>query len=120
MAAGSSPLFKIAHFDQIDPVPCPCGQSRRAFVDPDNSVASIHYVEIREDAQTHYHKKLTEIYLILETEGECYLELDGERHEVRPMSTVLIKPGCRHRAVGKMKIVNMPVPTFDPADEWFD
>ena len=120
MAAGSSPLFKIAHFDQIAAVPCPCGQSRRAFVDPDNSVASIHYVEIREDAQTHYHKKLTEIYLILETEGECYLELDGERHEVRPMSTVLINPGCRHRAVGKMKIVNIPVPTFDPADEWFD
>lgn len=120
MSDSAPSLFKIAHLHDIDPVPCPCGQSRRAFVDPDNPVASIHYVEIKSDAETHYHKKLTEIYLILETEGECYLELDGERHEVKPMTTILIKPGCRHRAVGKMKIVNVPVPTFDPDDEWFD
>jgi len=26
----------------------------------------------------------------------------------------------RHRAVGKMKIVNIPIPAFDPDDEWFD
>ena len=112
--------FKIAHLNDIDPVRCPCGFTRRAFVEPDNPVASIHLVDIQEDAQTHYHKKLTEIYLILETEGECFMELDGELHPVRPMSTILIKPGCRHKAVGKMKIVNMPVPTFDPHDEWFD
>ena len=36
------------------------------------------------------------------------------------MSSVLIKPGCRHRAVGDLKIVNVPVPAFDPEDEWFD
>ena len=88
--------FKIAHLNDIEPVRCPCGFTRRAFVEPDNPVASIHLVDIQEDAQTHYHKKLTEIYLIL------------------------IQPGCRHKAVGKMKIVNMPVPTFDPEDEWFD
>ena len=39
---------------------------------------------------------------------------------VKPMTSILIKPGCRHRAVGKMKIVNIPVPAFDPRDEWFD
>lgn len=115
-----TPLYQIAHFDEIDAVPCPCGQSRRAFVNSDNTVASIHYVDIDRDARTHYHKKLTEIYLILETEGPCFMELDGELHPVRPLSTVLIKPGCRHRAVGKMKIVNVPVPVFDPHDEWFD
>lgn len=37
-----------------------------------------------------------------------------------PMTTILTKPGCRHRAVGKMRIVNIPIPAFDPADEWFD
>jgi len=26
----------------------------------------------------------------------------------------------RHRAIGKMKIVNIPIPAFDPHDEWFD
>ena len=111
-------LFKISHLGDIDPVPCPCGTSRRAFMDPDNSVASIHLVEIKQDSRTHYHKTLTEIYLILE--GEGHMELDGELYPVKPMSTILIKPGCRHRAIGQMKIVNIPVPKFDPEDEWFD
>jgi quercetin dioxygenase-like cupin family protein len=112
--------FEITRFNEIEPVDCPCGQSRRAFVSPDNPVASIHLVDIAEDSRVHYHKKLTEIYLILETEGECYMELDGEKHPLTPLTTILIKPGCRHRAVGKMKLVNVPVPAFDPKDEWFD
>jgi hypothetical protein len=33
---------------------------------------------------------------------------------------VLIRPGARHRAVGKLRILNIPVPAFDPADEHFD
>ena len=112
--------YMIAQLDEIDSVKCPCGFSRRAFVSPDNPVATIHMVDIDRDAQTHYHKKLTEIYLILETEGDAFMELDGEMIPVKPMTSILIKPGCRHRAVGKMRIVNIPVPAFDPADEWFD
>lgn len=75
-------------------------------------------VDIEIDAQVHYHKKMTEIYLILE--GEGFMELDGERIPVKPMTSIFIKPGCRHRAVGKLKIINVPIPAFDPADEWFD
>jgi mannose-6-phosphate isomerase-like protein (cupin superfamily) len=116
----SSKNYQIAQLDEIPAVPCPCGQSRRAFVGPDNPVATIHMVDIDVDARTHYHKKLTEIYLILDVEGDAFMELDGERIPVKPMTSVLIKPGCRHRAVGKMRIVNIPVPAFDPSDEWFD
>ena len=78
----------------------------------------MHLVKIERDARVHYHKRMTEIYLVLE--GEGFLELDGARVPVRPMTAVFIKPGCRHRAVGKMKILNIPIPAFDPADEWFD
>ena len=60
----------------------------------------------------------TEIYLVLE--GEGHIELDGERYPVKPMTTVLIKPGCRHRAGGELKIANIPIPAFDEDDEWFD
>jgi len=108
----------IAHLDEIEPVRCPCGFSSRAFLRPDNQVASVHLVDIEEDSRAHYHKKLTEIYLFLE--GEGYLELDDERIPVRPMTAVFIKPGCRHRAVGKLKVVNTSIPAFDPNDEWFD
>lgn len=112
--------YQLAQLDELDPVRCPCGFTRRAFVTPDNPVATLHLVQIAVDSRVHYHKKLTEIYLILEVEGEAYMELDGERIPVKPLTAILIKPGCRHRAVGRMRIVNMPVPAFDPHDEWFD
>ena len=66
----------------------------------------------------HYHKKMAEVYYVLEGSGQ--MELDGELFDVKPGVSILIKPGCRHRAIGKMKIINVPVPAFDPDDEWFD
>ena len=110
--------YHVAQLSQIPPQACPCGQARRAFADEPGAVASLHLVDISADARTHYHKRMTEIYLVLE--GEGHLELDGERVPVQPMTAVYIRPGCRHRAVGKMKNINIPVPAFDLADEWFD
>ena len=112
------PNYMIAHMDEVPPIPCPCGSARRAFATDDNSVATLHVVDISADSRIHYHKKMTEIYLVLE--GEGHMELDGDRLPVRPMTSVFIKPGCRHRAVGNMRIVNIPIPAFDPQDEWFD
>ena len=61
---------------------------------------------------------MAEIYYVLEGEGA--IELDGESFPLKPVMAVMIKPGCRHRAVGPLKIINVPVPVFDPEDEWFD
>ena len=110
--------YILAQLDEIEPVRCPCGNARRAFGDDKDGVATIHLVDILEDARTHFHEKMHEIYLVLE--GEGYLELDGDRVPVRPLSAVMIKPGCRHRAVGNLRIINVPVPAFDPSDECFD
>lgn len=110
--------YEVAQLNELDPTRCPCGWSRRAFADPANSKSSVHLVEILEDARTHYHKTLTETYVVLE--GEGWLELDGERIPLKPLTTVKILPGCRHRAVGKLKVLNIVMPVFDPADEWFD
>ena len=110
--------YEVTQLDALDPTRCPCGWSRRAFADPANSQGSVHLVEILEDARTHYHKALTETYIVLE--GEGWLELDGERIPLKPLTAVKIKPGCRHRAVGQLKVLNIVFPDFDPADEWFD
>jgi mannose-6-phosphate isomerase-like protein (cupin superfamily) len=110
--------YHIARVNELPVVACPCGQARRAFVDDPDGVASLHVVEISVDARAHYHKRLTELYYILEGTGE--VELDGERHPVAPGDAILIKPGCRHRAIGKLRVLNVPVPAFDPDDEWFD
>jgi mannose-6-phosphate isomerase-like protein (cupin superfamily) len=110
--------FQIARPADLPAVDCPCGQSRRAFVEDLDGVASLHITDITVDARTHYHKQLTEIYYILEGDGQ--MELDGERHPVRPGDAILIKPGCRHRAIGRLRVIVIPVPAFDPDDEWFD
>jgi mannose-6-phosphate isomerase-like protein (cupin superfamily) len=112
------PNYMIAQFDEIEPVQCLCGFSQRAFIADDNPTATLHIVNVTEDARVHYHKKLTEIYLILE--GTGYMELDGQRVPVKPLTAIFIKPGCRHRAAGKMRIVNICIPAFDAEDEWFD
>ena len=97
---------------------CSCGHTRRAFTEDADKTASLHLVTSHGDARPHYHKQMTEIYYFLEGEGE--IELDGKRYDVRPGTAVLIKPGCRHRAIGRLKFLNLPVPAFDPQDEWFD
>lgn len=112
------PNFMVAQMDEMDSQRCPCGFTRRAFVSEENSVATLHLLDVQADARVHYHKRLTEIYLILE--GQGYLELDDARVPVKPMTAILVKPGCRHRAVGTLRVAIVPVPAFDPADEWFD
>ncbi len=124
MSTAAPRNYRIAQLDEVPAQNCPCGTTRRAFatpeasVAPQASVASIHLLDVSRDARTHYHKTLTEIYLVLE--GEGHLELDGELVPVRPLTAVMIRPGCRHRAIGNLRIINIPVPAFDPSDEWFD
>ena len=110
--------YLVADFSQISPIPCPCGQSKRAFIHDDNKVASIHVVEISKDSRPHFHKKMTEIYYVLKGEGK--LEIDGDTVTLKPGVSVLIPPGKLDRAVGELKILNVPVPAFDPEDEWFE
>ena len=110
--------YNVAHFEQIDPLPCPCGQTRRAFADDPDRIATFHVVQIKADSRVHYHKRLTEIYYVLDGAGR--MELDGEAVPIRPGSVIQIKPLCRHRAVGELKVIVVAIPAFDPADEWFD
>ncbi|MCO6451140.1 MAG: cupin domain-containing protein [Caldilineales bacterium] len=110
--------YQIAQLDNMSPITCSCGFTRRAFIDDPAQLASLHLLDVKTDAQTHYHKKLTEIYFILE--GEGFMELDGERIPVQPSSAILIKPGCRHRAIGQLRVAITAIPAFDPEDEWYD
>jgi len=117
---GSNNPFEIVDVDTLPGTPCPCGVSRRAFLQPGNTVASAHRVDIAVDAKAHYHKRQTEIYYFLECGPDAQMELNGELYPVKPGLAVMIRPGTRHRAVGKMKILNVVVPPFDKRDEWFD
>jgi type 1 glutamine amidotransferase len=117
-AACRSGGYQLRHFSEMASVKCPCGFSRRAFVSPENPLATAHMVDITEDSQSHYHRRLTEIYLIIS--GSGHMEINGEMIAVQPLDVLLIERGCRHRAIGNLRIVNIPIPSFDPSDEWFE
>jgi mannose-6-phosphate isomerase-like protein (cupin superfamily) len=111
---------EVISFDDIPAVPCPCGEARRAFADVAEYPGTVHRTDITADARTHYHKRLTEVYYVLECEPDAAIELDGERVPLQSGSCVLIPPLVRHRAIGPMRVLVIVQPKFDPADEWFD
>lgn len=110
--------YAVTQMADIEPTPCPCGSAKRAFVDDPDQIASMHVTQIKADSKRHYHKLMTELYFVLEGEGT--MELDGDTHAIKPGSAIMIKPGCRHRAVGELTMLIVPIPAFDPSDEWFD
>ena len=109
---------KFIDYSNVEPVNCPCGLARRAFHDRDDVPYTMHVTEILETARSHYHKQLTETYFILECGEGAYLELDDKRVPVVPGVACLIPPGVVHRAVGRMKVLIVVTPKFDPADEF--
>lgn len=114
------PSVEVIRFDDLPAVDCPCGKARRALVDRQDLPYTFHRTEITETARTHYHRTLTETYYILECGPEGALELDGDRITVSSGDCIVIPPGVRHRAIGRMTVLIVVHPKFDPADEWFD
>lgn len=114
------PGYERVDFGLIPPVACPCGAARRAFADVEDFPGTLHVTEISTDARRHYHRRLTETYYFLECEPGAQMELDDQRVDVAPGQAVLIRPGTRHRAIGRMKVLIVVFPKFDPTDEWFD
>ncbi len=111
---------EIVDLTQLPAVACPCGTARRAFADRTEFPGTVHLTDICNEAEVHYHREHTEIYVILECTAEAAIELDGRRHPVRPQMSILIPPGVRHRAVGQMRVLIICSPNFDPSDEHFD
>ncbi|REJ64900.1 MAG: cupin domain-containing protein [Planctomycetota bacterium] len=112
--------YVVADFAEIPGTDCPCGTARRAFAEVADFPATVHRTSIARDAQTHYHRRLTEVYYILECGPDARLQLNDEEIALRQGMCVLIRPGTRHRAIGNMEVLILCLPKFDEADEWFD
>jgi len=113
-----SPSF--AQLDELVALACPCGWARRAFADQPELPATVHLTEITCQARAHYHRRQTEVYVVLQCDSNAAIELDGVLHPVKPFSSILIPPGVRHRGVGEMKVLIYCTPKFDSSDEYFD
>lgn len=79
---------------------------------PLGPAAWAHAVDI-DGAKPHYHLRSTELYYVLEGEGEVLL--DGQAHPVREGSLVHIPPGVVHGAKGRMRVLVVGIP--DIADD---
>jgi len=110
--------WRIVEFAELPVVGCPCGTTQRAFGDVAEFPGSIHLTRISEDAQAHFHKRLTETYYIVECGPDAAMQLDAETVPLRAGMCVMIPPGVVHRAIGRMTVLNIVFPKFDPADEW--
>jgi mannose-6-phosphate isomerase-like protein (cupin superfamily) len=112
--------YELIDFASLPGTPCPCGTARRAFTETEDFPGTIHVTEIELDNTLHYHKKLTETYYFLKCEPDAKMQLNDDIIDVHPGSCIMIRPGTRHRAIGRMKVLIVVYPKFDPADEWFD
>lgn len=116
----AKPPYELVDFATIPGVQCPCGTARRGLADVEDYPGTIHVTEISLNARLHYHKRLTETYYFLECEPGAQMQLGDELLDVHPGMCVMIRPGTRHKAIGRMKVLIVVYPKFDCADEWFD
>ena len=84
-ARSTQPGYELVDFAQLPGTPCPCGTARRAFVDAEDFPATIHVTEISIDSKKHYHRRLTEVYYILECGPDARMELDDATIPLRPV-----------------------------------
>ena len=113
------PTYRVVDFAELPGVPARCGTARRAFADVPEYPGTIHVTDIALDAVTHYHR-LDRDLLHPRMRPRSEDGTDGDSLPVRPGVYIMIPPGVRHRAVGRMRVLIVVFPKFDPADEWFD
>ncbi len=96
-----------------------CGNRYRLISHEDKDVAAWSHVVDIDGSKAHYHKTGTELYYVLELEGEGSVVLDGESFAVFKGSMVHIPPGIVHGAIGRMRILVVGIPDIDDDDIFF-
>ena len=107
----------VRHAQDATTEPSTCGVRHRLISQGDEGVAAwAHTVELQ-DGKAHYHKRATELYYVLEGEGQ--IDLDGQSHPLKPGSIVHIPPGVIHGTRGKMKALIIGMPDIRDDDVYF-
>lgn len=111
--------YLVRRLQDAPVVPCPCGSSTRLLTRADGPEINVHVTFIQ-DSVRHYHLNCTEVYYVLEGEGD--LELGDDTIAIEPGMMVRIDPGTRHRLRSERGVLTMVIgtPALDPEDEYFD
>jgi mannose-6-phosphate isomerase-like protein (cupin superfamily) len=113
----AKPIPVLRHESDVPREKSACGHRCRLLSQGDKDLAAwAHAVDI-DGARPHYHKIATELYYVLEGEGQVIL--DGDVQDVRKGTMVHIPPGVVHEAAGKMRILVIGIPDIDDSDVYF-
>jgi quercetin dioxygenase-like cupin family protein len=94
-----------------------CGWRLRLISKEDEGAAVWAHVVDIDGAKPHYHKKSTELYYVLEGEGEIIL--GDKKEKINKGAIVQIPPGVVHGAVGKMRVLVIGIPDIDEKDIFY-
>ena len=108
--------FTVRRPDTIPKERSTCGYRQRYFSMGDETPAYFHLVRIQ-GSKTHYHKRATEFYYILE--GHGVMTVDGETFPLEPGVMVKIDPGAVHSSEGDHLVMVVGVPDIAEDDIFF-
>jgi len=104
-----------------------CGKLKKHFADKDIEV-DVNRIEEGKGTKPHFHKEMTEIYLIVSGNGEIKIKDKKtgkfESKKVQPLSSILIPPNHVHQLIniGKEVLVHYVIcrPPWRKDDEFFE
>lgn len=94
-----------------------CGWRIRLLSKEDTGAAAWAHVVDIDGARAHYHKKSTEIYYVLDGDGEIIL--GDKKEKIVKGSIVQIPPGIVHGAIGKMRVLVIGIPDINEDDIFY-
>lgn len=118
-AKAARPATLVRHEAEAPRERSTCGWRHRLLSREDAGLglaAWAHAVDI-DGAHSHYHRRSTELYYVLDGEGTVIL--DGVEQPVRRGSIVHIPPGVVHSAKGRMRVLVIGIPDIAEDDLFF-
>jgi mannose-6-phosphate isomerase-like protein (cupin superfamily) len=112
----SAKRFTVRRISEVEKEPSTCGYRHRLFSIGDDTPAFFHVVRITE-SKTHYHKRATEFYYVLEGSGE--MTIDGETVSLSPGTMIKLDPGSVHSSQGDHLVLVVGIPDILEDDIFF-
>ena len=112
-----APPAIVRHEDDAPRERSTCGWRHLLLSRQDENLAAWAHVVDIDGAKEHFHRRGTELYYVLEGQGN--VRLDGVDHPVRQGSIVHIPPGVVHGAQGRMRVLVIGVPDIADDDLFF-
>lgn len=108
--------YQVRRIEDVEKERSACGYRRRLFSVGDETPAYMHQVRITE-SKSHYHKRATEFYIVME--GEGMMTVDGDTFPIAAGTVVKLDPGSIHSSKGDLLVLVIGVPDIGEDDLFF-